>query len=71
MAKNAFKHLNLLEEFKNIIIPLIEKSVKILAEIYSTLRNSGNTVDEIYLLIDGIATENEMTLVANNDSHFS
>ena len=73
LAKNAFKQLSIFEEFvsENIIIPLTEKSVKISAEIYSTLRQSGNTVDDIDLLIAGVAIENEMTLVTNNDSHFS
>ncbi len=73
LAKNAFKQLSIFEEFvsENIIIPLTEKSVKISAEIYSTLRQSGNIVDDIDLLIAGVAIENEMTLVTNNDSHFS
>lgn len=73
MAKNAFKQLNIFEDFisENIIIPLTEKSVKISSEIYSTLRQSGNTVDDIDLLIAGVAIENEMTLVTNNDNHFS
>ena len=73
MAKNAFKQLSIFEEFvsENIIIPLSEKSVRISAEIYSTLRQSGTIIDDIDLLIAGVAIENEMTLVTNNDSHFS
>ncbi len=72
LAKNAFKQLSIFEEFvsENIIIPLTEKSVKISAEIYSTLRQSGTTVDDIDILIAGVAIENEMILVTNNDSHF-
>ncbi len=73
LTKNAFKQLIIFEEFisENIIIPLTEKSVKISAEIYSTLRQSGTPIDDIDLLIAGVAIENEMTLVTNNDSHFS
>ncbi len=73
LAKNAFKQLNIFEEFisENIIIPVTEKSAKISAEIYATLRQSGNTIDDIDLLIAGIAIENELSLVTNNDSHFS
>ena len=72
LAKNALKQLNTFEEFisENLILPLTEKSAKISAEIYAILRQSGNTIDDIDLLIAGIAIENEMTLVTNNDSHF-
>lgn len=55
---------------ENIVIPLTEKSVKISAELYSSLRQSGNTLDDIDLLIAGVAIENEMTLVTNNERHF-
>ncbi len=33
-------------------------------------RCSGNIVADIDILITGIAIENEMTLVTNNDKHF-
>lgn len=71
-AKNAFKQLTIFEEFvsENIILPLTEESAKLSAEIYANLRKSGNIVDDIDLLIAGIAMENKMTLVTNNDSHF-
>ncbi|MBE0655534.1 MAG: type II toxin-antitoxin system VapC family toxin, partial [Bacteroidales bacterium] len=73
LAKNAFKQLAIFEEFilGNDIIPLTEKSAKISAEIYSSLRQSGNTIDDTDLLIAGIAIENNMTLVTNNDKHFN
>lgn len=72
LAKNAFKQLDIFEEFisENLVVPVTEKSAKISAEIYSTLRQSGNTVDDIDLLIAGIAIENKMILVTNNDKHF-
>ena len=66
------KQLAVFEDFaaENIVIPLTEKSVKISAELYSSLRQSGNTLDDIDLLITGVAIENEMTLVTNNERHF-
>jgi len=72
LAKNAFKQLSVFEDFvsENIILPLTEKSVKISAEIYSTLRKAGNRLDDIDLLIAGIAIENDMTLITNNVKHF-
>ena len=72
LAKNALKQLAVFEDFvsENIVLPLTEKSVKISAEIYSTLRQSGNSLDDIDLLIAGVAIDNEMTLVTNNENHF-
>jgi tRNA(fMet)-specific endonuclease VapC len=72
LAKKAFKQLNVFEEFiaENIIIPLSEKSAKISAELYSALRQSGSIIDDIDLLIAGIAIENDLTLVTNNQKHF-
>ncbi len=72
LSKNAFKQLYVFEDFvsENIILPLTEKSVKISAEIYSTLRKSGNMLDDIDLLIAGIAIENDVTLITNNVKHF-
>jgi tRNA(fMet)-specific endonuclease VapC len=73
LAKNAFKQLSVFEDFisENSIMLLTEKSVKISAELYSTLRKAGNRLDDIDLLIAGIAIENDMTLITNNVKHFS
>lgn len=72
-AKSAFKQLSIFEEFvkENLVLPLTEESAKLSAEIYAKLRQSGKTLDDIDLLIAGIAIENEMMLVTNNDNHFS
>jgi tRNA(fMet)-specific endonuclease VapC len=72
LAKNALKQLAVFEDFvaENSILPLTEKSVKISAELYSTLRQSGKIIDDIDLLIAGVAIENEMILVTNNENHF-
>jgi tRNA(fMet)-specific endonuclease VapC len=49
---------------------LTEKSVKISAELYSELRQSGNPLDDIDLLIAGVAIENGLIMVTNNENHF-
>jgi len=71
-SKNAFKQLEIFEDFSNdnLVIPLTENSCKISGEIFSILRHKGEIVDDIDLLIAGIAIENEMVLVTNNEKHF-
>lgn len=72
LYKNALKQLEVFNDFvsENIVIALTEESCKISSEIYSKLRTNGELVDDIDLLIAGIAIENEMTLVTNNEAHF-
>jgi tRNA(fMet)-specific endonuclease VapC len=72
LHKNALKQLEIFNDFvtENIVIALTEESCKISSEVYSKLRNSGELIDDIDLLIAGIAIENEMTLVTNNENHF-
>ncbi|MDF1549815.1 MAG: type II toxin-antitoxin system VapC family toxin [Bacteroidales bacterium] len=71
LAKNALRQLTIFEEFAalNLIIPMPQNSTKISAELYSVLRKTGKTVDDIDLLIAGIAIENEMIMVTNNENH--
>jgi tRNA(fMet)-specific endonuclease VapC len=73
LAKKALKQLAVFEDFSNgnIIHPLTEISVRMSADLYSTLRQTGNTLDDIDLLITGVAIENELILVTNNESHFA
>lgn len=73
LARNALKQLAVFEDFakENIVLPLTEKSVRISAELYSVLRQTGNPLDDIDLFIAGVAIENELTLVTNNEKHFS
>jgi tRNA(fMet)-specific endonuclease VapC len=72
LFKNALKQLEIFNDFvsENIVIALTEQSCTISSEIYSKLRNNGELIDDIDLLIAGIAIENEMTLVTNNENHF-
>lgn len=72
LSKNALKQLSIFENFviDNLVIPMTDASAKISAELYSTLRQSGKIVDDIDLLIAGIAIENDLILVTNNEGHF-
>ena len=72
LAKNALKQFAVFEDFvvENIVVPMADKSAKISAELYSSLRQNGNIVDDIDLLIAGIAIENDMVLATNNERHF-
>ncbi len=71
-AKNAYKQLEQFEQFTtdNLVIPVTEKSASISAKLYAQLKQSGTIVDDIDLLIAGIAIENDMVLVTNNLKHF-
>ncbi|MGM0532411.1 MAG: type II toxin-antitoxin system VapC family toxin [Bacteroidota bacterium] len=72
LAKNALKQLEVFEEFAsdNLVTSLTEKSCKISAELYTTLRQKGEMLDDIDLLIAGVAIENEMVIATNNEKHF-
>ncbi len=73
LAKNALKQLSIFENFvsENMVIPMTENSAKISAELYSSLRQDGKIIDDIDLLIAGIAIDNDMVLITNNESHFN
>ena len=70
--KSALKQLEIFNDFvtENIVIPATEESCKISSDIYSDLRIKGELIDDIDLLIAGIAIENELTLVTNNTNFF-
>lgn len=72
LAKNALKQLSIFEDFviDNLVIPMTDSSAKISAKLYSNLRQSGNIIDDIDLLIAGVAIDNDMILVTNNEKHF-
>ncbi|MGL5875433.1 MAG: type II toxin-antitoxin system VapC family toxin [Xenococcaceae cyanobacterium] len=54
----------------NQILPLTEESVKKSAEIYADLRQKGTPVDDIDLLIAGVAIANDLVLITHNQKHF-
>jgi tRNA(fMet)-specific endonuclease VapC len=70
--KKAEKQLKEFEEFvlNNTIIHISEESAKISGDIYATLRQKGFTIGTSDILIAGIAIENELTLVTNNERHY-
>ena len=52
------------------ILPLTEQSATISADIYASLRVAGTPVDDIDLLIAGIALVNNLVLVTHNTKYF-
>lgn len=70
--KNAEKQFQDFEEFirNNTIIHLSEASAKISGMIYAELRQNGITIGTSDILIAGIAIENGLTLITNNEKHY-
>lgn len=70
--KDAKKQLNSFLEFasQNSILPVTENSAMASSEIYARLRRIGQPVDDIDLLIAGIAISNDLVLATNNEKHF-
>ena len=55
----------------NYLIYISESSAKISGIIYADLRNQGITIGTSDLLIAGIALENDLTLITNNEKHYA
>ena len=70
--RDAHKQLDAFLELaaQNRILPLTEQSVMISAEIYAATRAKGMPVDDIDILIAGIAIANDWVLVTHNRKHF-
>ncbi len=70
--RDAKKQLNSFLGFanQNTILFLTEESATISAEIYANLRKKGQPIDDIDLLIAGIAVSNKLVLATNNESDF-
>jgi tRNA(fMet)-specific endonuclease VapC len=73
MHKKAQSQLNDFEIFaaSNNLISISKTSAKISGEVYAELRKQGITIGTSDLLIAGIALENNLTLVTNNEKHYS
>lgn len=54
----------------NEVLPISSHAADVAAEKYAQLRRIGQSVDDIDLLIAGIAITNKLTLVTNNLRHF-
>ena len=72
LHRDARKQLTVFEAFAETcrILPLTRKSIFYSAELYAELRLKGTPVDDIDLLIAGVALEHDFTLVTNNLKHF-
>jgi tRNA(fMet)-specific endonuclease VapC len=70
--KKAAKQLQDFEVFtaNNNIINISEESAKISGLIYADLRQKGITIGTSDILIAGIAIENGLTLITNNEKHY-
>ncbi len=70
--KKAEKKIHDFEEFikNNNLIHISEESAKIASEIYADLRQQGITIGTSDILIAGVAMENGLTLITNNEKHF-
>ncbi len=71
--KHADKHLDSFLELCKVlsVIPLTEKSSEKSAEIYASLRQKGEIIDDMDILIAGICLDNNFALVTNNTKHFT
>jgi tRNA(fMet)-specific endonuclease VapC len=52
------------------VFPLTQESVSKSAEIYAQLRQKGTPIDDIDLLIAGVAIANNLVLITHNTKHF-
>jgi len=70
--KDANKQLDRFLELvrNNTLLPLTKRSCDIAAEAYARLRKQGKPIDDIDLLIAGIALENNLVLATRNVGHF-
>lgn len=70
--KDAYKQLKSFQEFSDNcnILTVSETSIEISADIYSDLRKKGQLIDDIDILIAGIALNNNLTIVTHNVAHF-
>ena len=70
--RDAQKQLTSFQEFVsyNTVLPLSTSSATISADIYANLRNKGMPIDDIDILIAGIAIANHLIIVTNNIRDF-
>ncbi|MEW5766531.1 MAG: type II toxin-antitoxin system VapC family toxin [bacterium] len=70
--RDALKQLDSFLEFTkhNTILSLTKESVMISSDLYSNLRKAGRPIDDIDIIIAGIALSNNLVLVTNNEEHF-
>ncbi|MDX2215810.1 MAG: type II toxin-antitoxin system VapC family toxin [Oculatellaceae cyanobacterium bins.114] len=71
--RDAQRQLSLFLEFaaQNTTLPLTPESVTLSADLYAQLRRDGTPIDDIDLLIAGVAIANNLTLITHNQRHFN
>ena len=70
--RDAQRQLTSFQEFisYNTVLPLSTSSATISADIYAILRNKGTPINDIDILIAGIAIANDLIIVTNNIRDF-
>ena len=70
--RDAKKQLDSFLEFAdyNVILPVTKDSVEISAQIYADLRKNGNLIDDVDIIIAGIAISNNLSMITHNVHHF-
>ena len=71
--RDAQKRLTSFLDFaaQNTILPLTVQSITFSADNYAKLRQGGTPVDDIDLLIAGVALANKLVLITHNQRHFN
>ena len=71
--KDSAKYLTKFNKFVSVnnILPLTIESIEISSDIYSRLRKEGIIIDDIDLLIAGIAISKDLIFITNNEKHFN
>jgi len=69
---NASKRIKEFEKFCDLIeiVNLNKESILASCKIYSNLKNTGKLIDDIDILIAGIALSNNYTFITDNTKHF-
>ena len=73
MHRDAHRQLERFLAFadQNRVLPLTQAAANHAARLYAITRQAGTPVDDIDLLIAGIALAHEMSLATHNVSHFN
>ena len=71
--RDAHRQLAVFLKFsaQNRVCPLTEASVARSADIYAVMRKQGTPIDDIDILIAGVALEHDWVLVSRNVRHFA
>jgi tRNA(fMet)-specific endonuclease VapC len=73
LSIDANKRINEFEKFCKLmdIINLDKASILASCKIYASLKKSGRLIDDIDILIAGIALSNNLVMITDNDEHFA